>query len=126
VNLCVPAPLVFAQSVEDLEQVPVGQVGELQSICPRDPREQVGRLHVVDSDEVVEARQIGDEIFAGLEAENLAHEVFGDGLERVYAGSWRKFDALPLERSFADRWMLSESSPDRHADDDAIVALDFQ
>lgn len=63
------ASLLFVQSSENLEQVPVRQVRHIQSVSVPDSREHVADLHVIDSDEVMQAREIGDEILTGIEAE---------------------------------------------------------
>jgi hypothetical protein len=72
-----PASLVFVQSPEDLEEVAVRQVGNIQSVNSPDPREHVADLHVIDSNEVMQAREIRNEMLPRIEAEEREHEIFG-------------------------------------------------
>ena len=93
---------MFVQSPEDLEQVPVRQVGDIQSVrCP-DPREHVANLHLIDSDEVMQTRQIGDEVISRFEAEDFDHEIFGDVLKRLDTCRRRAFNTFALEGPFAE------------------------
>lgn len=63
------ASLLFVQSPENLEQVPGWQVCDIQSVNFPDPREHVADLHVIDSNEVMQAREIRNEILTRIEAE---------------------------------------------------------
>jgi hypothetical protein len=59
--------VTFVQSPEDLEQVPVGKVRNIQPVYVPDSRENVYKLHVVNSDEIVQTRKVRNQIVPGLE-----------------------------------------------------------
>lgn len=118
--------LVLAKPAEDLDQIPVRQVGDIDSVRVPDPREHIADLHVIDRDEVMQARQISDEVLSRFEAEDLEHQVPGDVLERLDTRRLRKLDALAVEWSFEEHWITRRCSLGRHEDDDAIVSFDFQ
>lgn len=102
--------LMLAKPAENLDQIPARQVGDIDSVRVPDPREHVADLHVIDPDEVMQARQISDEVLSGFEAEDLEHEFLGDVLERRDTRRLRKLDALALECSFAEHWIASTCS----------------
>ena len=120
------AHLVLAESSEDLKEIAGGQVGDIHSVRVSDPREHVADLHVIDSDEVMQTRQISDEVLSRFEAKDIEHEVFADVLEPPDTRRRRKFYARALEGSFAEQQLTSRRSLGRHEDDDAIVAFEFQ
>ncbi len=61
----------FVQSLEDLEQVSGWKVSDIQLVHVPDPREDVHKLQIFDADEVMQTRQIGDEVPSRFEAEDL-------------------------------------------------------
>lgn len=124
--VCPGTELVLATPAENLDQIPVRQVGDIDSVRVPDPRAHAADLHGIDPADVLQARQISDEVLAGLEAEDLEHEILRDVLERLDTRRLRNLDALALEWSFAEHWTTSTCSLGRLEDDDPIVAFDFQ
>ncbi|PYQ84612.1 MAG: hypothetical protein DMG03_10795 [Acidobacteria bacterium] len=59
------------QSLEDLEQVSGWKVSDIQLVHVPDPREDVHKLQIFDADEVMQTRQIGDEVPSRFEAEDF-------------------------------------------------------
>ena len=114
----------FVQSLEDLEQVSGRKVSDIQVVHVPDSREDVHKLQIFDADEVMQTRQIGDEVLSRFEAEDFEHEIIGDVLEPLDTRRRRQFDMLAFEGPFAEN--RTSRSPGCHDDDDAIVVIDFQ
>lgn len=51
-----------------------------------------GELHIIDADEVMEARQIGDQILSCFETQDIEHEILGDIVEPLDARRRREFN----------------------------------
>jgi hypothetical protein len=110
------------QSPEDLEQVSRRKVGYIQSVNVANSRKDANKLPVIDADEIMQTRQVGDEVLSGLEAEDIEHEILGNDLERVDPRRRSESTRLPLKgplRRIRPRSLI------RLADtvDDQIVAL---
>src|SRR5476651_227663 len=82
----------FVQSLENLDDIPGRKVSHVQSIHIPDSRKNIHKLHVIDADEVMEARQIGNQILPCFETEDIEHEILGDIVEPLDTCRRREFD----------------------------------
>src|SRR5471030_1972440 len=84
----------FVQSLENFDEIPGRKVSHIQSIHISNSRKSVHELHVIDADEVKEARQIGDQILSCFKTEDIEHELLGDIVEPLDARRRREFDTF--------------------------------